>query len=173
VKRSHLLAAALLATLAATAWIASREDEAQPDAVVLLPPRGDNVAGRPRGDVPPPAAWPRAPVARSREPWPFEVSRTRAWSVPTAAATAPRGSVATAPSAPSLPQAPMFPYALIGRIDDGSTVHALLSGSQRTLGVRLHDVIDGQWRVDAIGSRDMTLTWLPGGLSQTLAFRPS
>jgi hypothetical protein len=64
---------------------------------------------------------------------------------------------------------PPFPYTLIGRLDDGQA-HALLSGPLRSFGVKVADVIDGQWRVDDVQARGITITWLPGGVKTTLVF---
>jgi hypothetical protein len=37
--------------------------------------------------------------------------------------------------------------------------------------VSARDVIDGQWRVDAVDAQTLSLTWLPGGQPQTLTLR--
>lgn len=165
----------LLATLAGSAWLATQEDE---DAVALArePVPGEAV---PASRVPvATTAWPAPPAARASEAWTFDAQQALAWSAPPAPA-APPPPVAAAPPAQvavavaAAPQAPPFPYVLIGRIEEGRAVHALLSGPAQTLGVQVEDVIDGQWRVDAIDARGLSITWLPGGLRQTVLFRSS
>ena len=77
-----------------------------------------------------------------------------------------------APAEPQVLRAPAFPYTLIGQLDDGRP-QALLTGPLRSLAVAAGEVIDGQWRVDAVQAQGITLTWLPGGQRQTLGFKPS
>lgn len=175
-KRGRLLAVALVATLALGAWLAGTD----------TPDEDIGIAANPRraGELPPPrarseakaVAWPAGPATRDEQAWPFDARLARAWvPAPPAVVIAPLRPAAAASmaAAAAAAQVPAFPYALIGRIEDSGAVHALLGGAQRTLGVRASDVIDGQWRVDEIGATGMTLTWLPGGQRQTLAFRPS
>lgn len=164
----------LLATLAGSAWVATQEDE---HAVALArEPAPREAVPASRGAIVA-VAWPAPPAARGSEPWAFDAQQGQAWSAPPAPAAPP--PVAVAPPAPAAaavaaaPQAPPFPYVLIGRIEEGRAVHALLSGPVQTLGVRVEDVIDGQWRVDAIDARGLAITWLPGGLRQTVLFRSS
>jgi hypothetical protein len=54
-------------------------------------------------------------------------------------------------------------------LDDGEP-HALLSGPLRSFGVKAAEVVDGQWRIDAVEPQGVTLTWLPGGVKKNLAF---
>ncbi len=91
---------------------------------------------------------------------------------------------------PPPPMAPRFPHEWIGRINDDTVVaktppasasqpalaapiqrpiqRAVLAGPVSTWVVAEGDVIDGQWRVDRIQDRTMTLTYLPLQLSQTV-----
>ncbi len=124
----------------------------------------------------PVVTWPDAPLSAQRAPWPaLGPLGTAAWSGSDApkASAQPTVTAKTAveklkPEA-STPQAPEFPYSLIGRIDDG-TPQAMLSGATRSFGVRVNEVIDGQWRVDAVGPQSVSLTWLPGSIKKTVAF---
>ena len=172
-KRGPVLVATLLATLAAAAWLASRDDE----GAVEIAASGRTGRDAPR---PPPRridatapAWPRPAAVRASDPWPFDAALARAWVPAPPPAPAVTRAAPLAQTAPAVPQAPPFPYTLIGRIEDGSQVHALLGSPLRTLGVKVQDVIDGQWRVEAISASSLTLTWLPGGQRQDLPFRPS
>lgn len=48
---------------------------------------------------------------------------------------------------------------------------AVLAGPQNTWVVRAGDVIEGQWRVDRIQDRTMSLTYLPLKQQQTVVMR--
>lgn len=179
--RGRLLGAALAATLVAALLLAAQDaDEGadEGDELLAAPARSargadTRAAAAPRRAAPSLPEWPAAPASRPAAAWPADPSRLAAWMPPpapaAAAATAPRPAAA----ASAAPQAPPFPYTLIGRIQDGEAVHALFASPQRTLGVRVQDLIDGQWRVEEVGAAGVTLTWLPGGVRQTLSFRAS
>lgn len=72
---------------------------------------------------------------------------------------------------PPPPMAPRFPHAWVGRFDDEDAQRAVLAGPQSTWVVRVGDVIEGQWRIDRIQDRSMSLTYLPLQQQQTLAMR--
>ncbi|MET0517221.1 MAG: hypothetical protein ABW005_00160, partial [Burkholderiaceae bacterium] len=86
--------------------------------------------------------------------------------------------VAAPPAPPPPPMAPPFPYQLIGRLVEGEgsgkgeQAQALLAGPTRSLAVKAGEVVDGQWRVDQVGATQLSLTWLPARLKQTISFRP-
>ena len=172
-QRRRRLAVAMAATLAATVWAAVQDNDGA--SIPSAPPQQR-----------------RAPAARSETPgdstaqWPEPVQPggRAAWNEPP-----PQGLVAwgppPSPPTPSALQAPSpepaasappsppdFPYTLIGRLDDGQA-RALLSNRTRSFGARVNDVIDGVWRVDAVDSDGVTLTWLPGSVTRTLAFPSS
>lgn len=72
---------------------------------------------------------------------------------------------------PEAPQAPRFPHAWVGRYSDASAQRAVVSGPVSTWVVRAGDVIEGQWRIDSIQNRTMTLTYLPMQQSQTVSMK--
>lgn len=72
---------------------------------------------------------------------------------------------------PPPPMAPRFPHAWVGRFNDEAVNRAVLSGPQSTWVVRAGDVLEGQWRVDAIQDRRMTLTYLPLNQQQTVGMK--
>jgi type IV secretory pathway VirB10-like protein len=184
-RRRQRLSVAAALTLLATAWAATQGDDV---ASVAQPakPRGANVAPTPNNinasttasdATKPITAWPDAPLTANRAPWPaVSALGTAAWrgpDVPKVQAPVPaQPVVAKANPAPATPEAPNFPYVLIGRIDDG-TPQAMLSGPSRSFGARVNEVIDGQWRVDAVGPQSMSLTWLPGSIKKTVTFASS
>jgi hypothetical protein len=96
----------------------------------------------------------------------------------------PPPKVVEAPPPP--PMAPRFPHAWVGRFNDEvpaaaasgasgaatpPTQRAVLTSAQSTWVVRVGDVIEGQWRVDRIQDRTMSLTYLPLMQQQTVVMR--
>jgi hypothetical protein len=181
-----ILAVTLVATLAVTAWLAMQDADAEIEpvprstrpAAASAPAAG---AARRAAAIAPASAlapaWPSPPVPRPHAAWSWDAASARAWSppAPTALAAAPR-PVTMAPLAASAPAplvAPAFPYQLLGRVDEADVSHALLAAPGRTLGVRASDVLDGQWRIDAVDARGLAVTWLPGGQRLQVPFRSS
>lgn len=86
---------------------------------------------------------------------------------------------------PPPPMAPRFPHAWVGRFNDESpgppasvaeapsvaVARAVLTGPLHTWVVRAGDVIEGQWRIDRIQDRTMSLTYLPLQQQQTVVMR--
>ena len=66
--------------------------------------------------------------------------------------------------------APPFPHAWVGRFNDPAQ-RAIVSGADSTWVVAVGDVIDGQWRIDQIQERQMSLTYLPLQQRQTVAMK--
>lgn len=171
--RQIALGTGLAATLAATVWLAlSPEDE----TVVATAGTRRDVAPRAAAASTPAAkaasssSWPIRLVAQPREAWePPADPLFAAWSPP----PPPPPPPAPPPPPPPPPRAPNFPYQLMGRMEEGGVAQALLSGPLRSFGVRAGDVIDGQWRVEQVGATGVKLVWIPGGLPQTLSFKPS
>ena len=167
-RRARRLAFAAAATLAATVWAAVQDDDA---ASTPSPTRPVHRVASPAGATAsaPPLAWPELPGAESRPAWHDALPQAlAAWGPP----PRPPQPPAPSPSAPAPAQPPEFPYTLIGRLDDGQP-RALLTNRTRSFGAKAADVIDGTWRVDAVDPEGVTLTWLPGGISRTLAFPAS
>lgn len=168
-KRQRLLLAGLALSLLASLWaMQSPADDAVVPAVAA--------SRRPAPAARPPAAlalsWPAPPAARSAWP-PGRPSAAWGQAPQRQRMAEPPPSRDEPPVEAGPPPAPRFPYQLIGRIDDGALAQALLTSDRRTLGVKAQDVIDGQWRVDAVDARGLTVTWLPGGQTLTLALRPA
>jgi hypothetical protein len=179
-KRGWLLGGALALTLAATLWSALSPDA---DEALAQPVAGERRAAAPATS----SASPRRPAAAAsaaeplvatnwaaveRQPWALpENSYFAAWAPPPPP-PAPK-QVAAPPQPPPAPVAPAFPYQLIGRLVDGDQAQALLAGPNRSLAVKAGDVVDGQWRVDQVTERGLSLTWLPAKLNQTVSFKPS
>jgi hypothetical protein len=165
--RQLALGGALAATLAATAWVATRPDD-EAVAPVAAPARRPVVAAAvPTIVAPPPPS--------ARQLWAdASPAQLAAWQPLPPPPPAPPPPV-VAPSPPP-PVAPQPPYQMIGRVVEGEGAKAvevaLLSGPNKAVSVKRGDVIDGQWRVDQVSTSGVSLTWLPGQLPQNIAFRP-
>ncbi|CAM4127841.1 hypothetical protein [Roseateles saccharophilus] len=161
--RQLALFGALGLSLAATLWV-SRDDEAD-TAAVARPRHAISATPTPASAM---ADWP-GPAASARADWPALDPQARAAWGETPLAPPP----AQAEAAPPPPSAPPFPYQFVGRMTD-SRPRAVLNNAQRSAVVAAGDVVDGQWRVDAIEAGGLRLTYLPLGLAQFVSFaRPS
>jgi hypothetical protein len=123
-----------------------------------------------------PAGWPIGPQARDeRAPRNLPAPALAAWSeLPGRKVTPVVANAASAlASAPAVVQRPQAPYRLIGLVEEGGVVRALLLAGQKTLVVAAGEAIDDQWRVESIAERGVTLRTLDGADSQTLSFKPA
>lgn len=181
-ERHRGLSIAATLTLLATGWVVTQGDDVdgvpQPTrartASVAVATNSNSIASNAAKHN---TAWPTAPLSAPRASWPaVSAQAAAAWNGPSApkviAPPAPKSVTAKVNAEPTTPQAPNFPYALIGRIDDGAP-QAMLSGPTRSFGVRVNEVIDGQWRVDAVDPQSMSLTWLPGSIKKSISFSVS
>lgn len=169
------LGSALAATLVATAWLAWQDDGSE---VIAPATRGRSVEGRafrtanarpsPRASV---APWPE-PISPRRPP-PTSIDAT-AWGAPAVPAEVPPTVAQRRSAAPAAAErvAPTFAYTLIGKLDDGQQ-RALLTGPRRSLAVKVGDIVDEEWRVDAVRPDGVMLTWLPGNSQQQIGFKAS
>ncbi len=168
-RRQRGIQAALALTLVATGWIALQpEDEAIPAAVLDRP--------SPRAAQPPPRAVAALVSARPALTWPEPSEQALvAWGPPPLPPAPPplEPAAVPPPAMAAAPRAPAFPYALIGRFTDEHGPQLLLVGPDKTVSVRVADVLDGQWRIDAVQPDGVSMTWLPGSVRQTLTYRPS
>ncbi|MCY4747042.1 hypothetical protein NYO99_18865 [Pelomonas sp. UHG3] len=165
--RQLALFGTLALSLAATAWV-SQDDGDTPAPVAASPRRAAPASTAP-------TAWP-GPAASARAAWPEVDAQARAaWgeAAPVAATpTPPQASADASPEPPAPPRAPPFPYQLVGRLTDGAS-RAVLNNAQRSAVVGVGEVVDGQWRVDAVEPAGLRLTYLPLGQAQLVPFAPS
>lgn len=73
------------------------------------------------------------------------------------------------PQPPPKPTAPPLPFAFLGRMIEGDHAAVFVSMQDRNQVVRVGDVIQSSWRVDAIEATRMKLTYLPLNENQYLA----
>lgn len=167
-RRQLVLGGALAATLAATAWVATRPEDGAVAPVAAPARRAAPVVSA--------AAAPPPPAAGVRQPWAeAPAGQLSAWQPPPPPPPPPAPPPAAA-APPPPPVAPPPPYQMIGRVVEGEGAQAvevaLLTGPNKALSARRGDVIDGQWRVEQVSDSGVRLTWLPGQLPQNIVFRP-
>lgn len=169
--------ALLAASLAGSAWLASQPDADLPVVPASVPasvPARRSMAPR---NATPPAGWAPASAGLPARPadWPA-VGRAalqawqglpdrpdRAANTDAASQTGPGASA----SASAQAQAAAFPYRWIGQLDDGAgPPQVLLSSAQRSVGVRLGQVLDGRWRIEHDPQGVLMATALQGGQAQ-------
>lgn len=189
----------LAGVLGLTLWLSS-QDEGEGE-IEVLNRQGASAAAPPLADraLSPPGAAP-APVGRERElghaagtnGWIRQTMlegvqgwtrrRTEAAVLPPERPMTSRSPSAWASQQPppppplqsassSAPVAPRFPHSWVGRVNDDAAQRAVLAGAVNTWVVRAGDVIEGQWRIDRIHERTMTLTYLPLAQSQTVSMK--
>jgi hypothetical protein len=176
--RAGLLIAGLAATLGAMLWVDRRGKDADESVV-------PTVDRRPLARAPAPAEVKAAPSAAvnahgldltrlqrpgSMEPGddPFADRRPK----PAVAERLERP-----PSAPvealavplPPPSAPPVPYTFIGRLSEAESTTVFLAAGDRNLVVKPGDVIDNNYRVDAVTDHAVSLTYLPLNVKQTLS----
>lgn len=72
------------------------------------------------------------------------------------------------PLPPPPPSAPPLPFSFMGKMMDEGKLTVYLSAQERNYVVRTGDTIDGTYKVEEVGARMLTLTYLPLNIKQTL-----
>jgi hypothetical protein len=185
------LMAMLAAALGLTVWMASQDDAATVEPVSK---QGSRPAARSAEHAADRTEQPAKPAAQARgadgpQPWERQalIDGVTRWQARAHGAWPPMASpqawdsvlpppppvVKASVEAPPPPVAPPFPHQWLGRFNDETppVPRAVVSGPQSTWVVRAGDVIEGQWRVDRIQDRTMTLTYLPLQQVQTIAMK--
>ncbi|EHP42904.1 hypothetical protein OR16_11648 [Cupriavidus basilensis OR16] len=104
----------------------------------------------------------RAPLSPETAHDPFSVS---SWLPPPAPPAPPAPALP-----PPAPTAPPLPFAYVGALGaDVSKEQVFLSNGDRLLIVSLGDVIDGQYRLEAITATGATFTYLPLNVKQVMS----
>jgi hypothetical protein len=157
--RAIVLGTALLATVVATVWPRAQE-KSVPEVVTPVVPR-TMVAGE--VDVSSIASRPPSLPSRAEQlqtaPEVHDLFGAKSWEPPPA-------PVKYKPAPPPKPTAPPFPYVVSGRIDDNDAILVVFTGQQQSFIVRVGEVLEHTYRVDAVDAQAVTLTYLPLGLTQ-------
>lgn len=153
-KRAHLLAGALVATLAAAWWATGLDEEgpapqrAARKAVrrdVAAPLNLDGLSLLPRESAAPPRGGDQADLF------------------------APRSFVPPPPPEPAaVPTPPPLPFRYSGMLDDGGPPAVFLAHRDEIRVVRAGDVLDGHYRVSAVSRARVDFIYLPLNASQSL-----
>lgn len=159
--RQSGLIAALVLTLAASGWLAAKEEGEAGER----PAKEKREAGR--------AVVASRPATGARGGLPaidFTVPERRPLAAEGAEFAAPLSfrPPPPAPVAAPRPQAPQLPFRFVGVIDDEGTRSVLLMEGNRLHVVQSGEQIDGRYRVERIGDTAIEFTYLPLLQRQTL-----
>jgi hypothetical protein len=175
--RPRLLIGVLLLVLALSGVLALQPDEQPVELAAPLASRRNAAAqalpARPSAAAV--AAPARSASAVERMPWvALSPEALPAWSAPApppqpVRPSKPAAAPAAAPAPPEKPPLPAFPYRWIGQLTDEQGVGvAMLASAQRSVAARAGDVLDGNWRIEAVADDQVHITWLPTGDDLTL-----
>lgn len=152
-RRTLLWGIAVAATLASVAWVNGNEEEIAAPAGNDRRPRDEAAAQRAEKLAP---AMPElrldALEARGLDDMKGDLFAAKSWYVP---------PPPPPPAPPPKPMAPSPPFTVLGRQIEGDHVAVFVNNGNRNQVLRVGDVVDQTWRVDAIDSSRMTLVYLP------------
>jgi hypothetical protein len=182
---------ALAASVAASGWLALQAGADDDGSLAVArssvrPPAGGRVPAAPTLAAPAPAAAPpraEATLAAADAAPATLPTRPADWDAPgpdalaawqgTPPPAAPPAAPPGAPTAAARPPAAVFPYQWIGQLDDGGAPQVLLSSAQRSVGVRLGEVLDGRWRIELGDGGELQATLLASGEVLAVRGRPA
>ena len=158
-QRWLVLGGGLALTLIAVVWLGGDEAGDSKVVAVTKPERGSS-SRKPEQAAQPEVLALQFLKRQLPEDKPEDAFSAKSWYVP----PPPPKPVPPPPPAP-----PPMPFSYMGRIvEDGKTT-LFLTKQDRSYAVKVGDVIDGAYRVDAIDMGGVTLTYLPLKMQQTLA----
>lgn len=163
-RRRMALAAALSLTVAAVVWASREEQAAMPDA---LPKRAVTEPLAPAASIGGLGFARLETLRRADDAAPsVNAFAARSFYVPP-----PKPKMAAAPPPPP-PTAPPLPFTYMGMLKEGGdpAVVFVVRGDQ-LYSLRGGEVIDGTYRVEAVGSDGVTFVYLPMNEKQTLRTR--
>jgi hypothetical protein len=173
--RSGLIVLALGLTLAAVYWASRLEEDGTAD--VAGPSAADSSAparARPSAAAPPTGTerGPSIDLARLQRAPAAQPSAELFGEAPAAIVPPPRKALRQAQEAaeapPPPPAPPPLPFKYLGQLAEAGRTLVFLAAGDRNLVVGTGDVIDGLYRIDAIGTDALMLTYLPMNVQQTL-----
>lgn len=158
--RHRWLAAALLATLAATLW-------PQPEDDSVVPARKSPRVGQPAPAHPAAAAPAPAPAPGERlVAMQGNLFPQQTWQPP------PPSPKPYIPPPPPPPQAPPLPFKYLGHWEEGGRKTLLLMQGEQPIPVEPGQTLAGSWRVDTISEHAVVFTYVPLDLQTTLGITP-
>ncbi len=163
-RRRLILGGALLATVVASVWPRAQERPAS-EVVAPVTQRG---AAPPREQAhPAQSAQPtELPTLGER----LERAQTMAKVQDLFGATTwnPPPAPVPLPQKPAPPTAPAFTYAVAGLVHDANGPMIVLNRQNQDFVLRVGDVLEQTYRIEAIGPQSVTVTYLPLGLTQVV-----
>jgi hypothetical protein len=173
--RTGLIVLALGLTLAAVYWASGLEEDGTAD--VAGPTAADAQAparARPRTEAPPGGMEGGQAIDLARlQRAPATQPSAELFGEPPAAIAPPppkasRRAQEVAEAPPPPPEPPPLPFKYLGQLAEAGRKLVFLAAGERNLVVGAGDVIDGLYRIDAIGTDELMLTYLPMNVQQTL-----
>jgi hypothetical protein len=157
-----VLGGALLATAVASVW-PQGDDRSAPEVVAPVT-RRDAPAGRelkPPGEIELPrlGAQLARPAASAKVQ---DLFGTSDWNPPPA-----RDRQQQLP--PAAPVAPQFPYSVAGSVADSSGPMIVFNRQNQDFALRVGEVLEQTYRIEAIDSNSVTVLYLPLGLTQVVS----
>lgn len=173
--RRGLLFGALALTLAAVQWVDGNDDTVgKPRPPAAPAPRAASDTPRTRTPATQAPSTPATGAAidldrlqRGRGAAVRDAFAQRNWQPPPRRLT-PAETAAMAPPPPPPPQAPPLPFVYVGMLAEESRTTVFLSQGSRDIAVRTGETIDNTYRVEAVTSERIELTYLPLNQRQTL-----
>jgi hypothetical protein len=151
-----------LASGAAALWVAFDAGVRVAPSDAKIPESRAAAAGSrdpsPAGPAAVVSALPARPALREIGADPFS---PRAQQPPPEARTPPRG-----------PVAPPLPFRFVGRVYQDTGTQVFLARAAKVYAIKKGDVLDGEYRVDAIRGTELAFTHLPSGSRQLMQFTP-
>ena len=161
--RALLLGGALLLTLLASVWSSGQEP---PIAEAVPPPvQREPSTRRDTVQVAAPTEPPSLSARREQQPVAgdmHDLFGSKNWNPP----PPPPPPQPKRNARPPAPVAPPFPYTISGSLIDASGVTVVFTNQQQDFVVRVGEILERTYRVDAVDERFVTLTYLPMGLTQ-------
>jgi hypothetical protein len=76
------------------------------------------------------------------------------------------------PLPPAAPTPPPFPYTIAGSVADANGLMIVFNRQNQDFVLRVGDILEQTYRVEAIDTRSVTVTYLPLGLTQAVVIQP-
>lgn len=160
-----ILGAALLATVVASVWPRGAE-RLSPEVVAPVtrrdaaPLRGEQLPGQ--------SELPRLGERLERPHTPAKVQDLFS----TTDLNPPPPPVREKPLPPAAPTPPPFPYTIAGSVADANGLMIVFNRQNQDFVLRVGDILEQTYRVEAIDTRSVTVTYLPLGLTQAVVIQP-
>lgn len=161
-RRKLWLGGALLATLLATQWVSGEDGNADP--VSATSQKSDpKTEARAVEDETGQLELERL-QRRKFSPQAGDIFSGKTWIPPPSAAAA-----AAAAMKPQPPSPPPLLFKYLGKLTDGDETQVFLALADRNYVVKPGEVINDQYRIDAVNDQTITFTYLPLNARQTLS----